>query len=320
MASSAAQPRRDEQRQRQRKERDLRAWTHARASCLEDRHRRESTQPVGAGREYSADAVEPALPCADVVDEEDAITQEGLDTRPLVPRGERGPEVSPGLDALGLATPGLREYGAASKHAPACARALGRAFGFNGADAVPELRSHLSRCPKRWRYRQRELDGVRHRAVAPKEVPRPGSAQASAREERRQAVDAGPVVDALDEVVEDGVGRDVHQLVDHGLAVDEPDDAGLLGRPEVLPTAAQGVLAARKELVEMLDELGIPAGPVEDHGVVVVAHRARQDHVDVAAHGGVDEAVEERVVGRVVWPQQELALGAATRDQVELAG
>jgi hypothetical protein len=40
----------------------------------------------------------------------------------------------------------------------------------------------------------------------------------------------------------------------------------------------------------------------------VVAHRARQHHVDLAAQGGMNEAVQERVVGRRVWTQQELAL------------
>jgi hypothetical protein len=51
---------------------------------------------------------------------------------------------------------------------------------------------------------------------------------------------------------------------------------------------------------------------------MVVAHRARQQHVDLAAQRGDDQAVEERVVGRRVRAQQELALGAAAGDQVEL--
>jgi hypothetical protein len=50
----------------------------------------------------------------------------------------------------------------------------------------------------------------------------------------------------------------------------------------------------------------------------VVAHRARQQHVDLAALCGSDQAVQESVVGDRVRTQQELAVAAATGDQVEL--
>jgi hypothetical protein len=58
--------------------------------------------------------------------------------------------------------------------------------------------------------------------------------------------------------------------------------------------------AARHELVKVLDELRVAAGAVVDHGMVVVAHRARQQHVDLAAQRGGDQAVQERVVGHRV--------------------
>ena len=68
----------------------------------------------------------------------------------------------------------------------------------------------------------------------------------------------------------------------------------------------------------MLDELGVAARAIVDHDMIVVAHRARQEHVDLAAQRGGDQAVQERVVGRRVRSQQELALAATAGDQVEL--
>jgi hypothetical protein len=52
--------------------------------------------------------------------------------------------------------------------------------------------------------------------------------------------------------------------------------------------------------------------------MVVVAHGARQQHMDLAPQRRMDQAVEERVVGRGVRAEQELALRAAASDQVEL--
>jgi len=45
--------------------------------------------------------------------------------------------------------------------------------------------------------------------------------------------------------------------------------------------------------------------------MVMVTHRARQQHVDLAAQRSSDQAIQERIIGRRVQPQQELALGAA---------
>jgi hypothetical protein len=50
----------------------------------------------------------------------------------------------------------------------------------------------------------------------------------------------------------------------------------------------------------------------------MIAHRAGQQDVDLAAQRGGDQAVQEGVVGRGVRAEQELALGAAAGDQVEL--
>lgn len=69
----------------------------------------------------------------------------------------------------------------------------------------------------------------------------------------------------------------------------------------------------------MLDKLRVAAHAVIDHDMIVVAHRAWQQHFDLATQRGMDEAVQDRVVGRRVGAQQKLALHAAAGDQVELS-
>jgi len=62
------------------------------------------------------------------------------------------------------------------------------------------------------------------------------------------------MVSLLDEPILDGIGQGVDHFLDDVGGVDEADDAGLLGRPEVLPSAAQRVLALGEELVKVLEE------------------------------------------------------------------
>jgi hypothetical protein len=67
----------------------------------------------------------------------------------------------------------------------------------------------------------------------------------------------------------------------------------------------------------MLDELRVTARAVVDHSMVVVAHRAREQHGDVAAQRGVDQAVPEGVGstwrGSMRWRYQDLGQSIATR-------
>lgn len=69
----------------------------------------------------------------------------------------------------------------------------------------------------------------------------------------------------------------------------------------------------------MLGERGDHAVAIEDHSVVVVGRCIRQKDLDVESLRRLGEAVEESVVGLLVGTQQELALRAAPRDQVEPA-
>jgi hypothetical protein len=125
---------------------------------------------------------------------------------------------------------------------------------------------------------------------------------------------------SLYQVVLHRIGRCINQLIDHILAVNKPHDADLLARPKILPSAAQRILTAREYLMEVFHELGVTAPPVEDYGMVVVRHRTWQEYVDLTLLRGLDETVGEGVVGLGIWSQQELALRAPARDQVELTG
>ena len=94
----------------------------------------------------------------------------------------------------------------------------------------------------------------------------------------------------------------------------------LLRRPEVLPPAAQRILAPRQHLVEMLGELGAATMAIVDHRVVVVRHRARQQDFDLTSLRGLDQAVRERGVRRLIGSEEELPLRATAGDHVELTG
>jgi len=73
-------------------------------------------------------------------------------------------------------------------------------------------------------------------------------------QQHAQAIDAGLAMDSVHEVVRHRIGGRVDQLIDHRLTVHQLHDAGLLAGPHVLPAAAQGVLAASKELVKLLEK------------------------------------------------------------------
>jgi hypothetical protein len=90
------------------------------------------------------------------------------------------------------------------------------------------------------------LHGSGHLAVAAKEVPRAGGAPRPLAKERAEAVHPGPLMHPLDQPIFDRVGRDVHQLAHHVGRIDQPDDANLFARPQVLPASAQRVLALGK--------------------------------------------------------------------------
>ncbi|MCX5742571.1 MAG: hypothetical protein NT062_08750 [Proteobacteria bacterium] len=59
-----------------------------------------------------------------------------------------------------------------------------------------------------------ESDALRHRALFAEEVPGAGRVEWRAGEQRAKSIDAGPVVNSLDETILDRIGRGVDQLVE----------------------------------------------------------------------------------------------------------
>jgi hypothetical protein len=70
------------------------------------------------------------------------------------------------------------------------------------------------------------------------------------------------------------VGNRVRDLVENILVVHEQDDTRLLRRPKVFPPAQGRVLCARKEPVELLEELRKTSKGIGDDPVPMVGHEA----------------------------------------------
>ena len=110
-------------------------------------------------------------------------------------------EVSPRFHARRIPTPRLLEHGAPAEHAPAAASSLRLVLGLDGPHTFAQLREHLGLGPELGRDRESHRDLLGHRPVHPVEVPRSLRTQAAPRQQRGQAVDTGPVVDPVDQVV-----------------------------------------------------------------------------------------------------------------------
>jgi hypothetical protein len=70
--------------------------------------------------------------------------------------------------------------------------------------------------------------------------------------------------------------------------------------------------------VEVLDELRVATATVEEHRVVMVGLGHGEEDVDPEALCRLPEAVDERVVGDRIGPEQELTLGAPASEEIEL--
>ena len=127
------------------------------------------------------------------------------------------------------------------------------------------------------------------------------------------------MMDALDQPIFDWVTRRVDELVDHCVSIEQARDARFLRRPQVLPPSAQRVLASCHELVKMLEERGDVTVPIKDDRVVMVRFGKREQDIDAEPDRCKRQAVDERVVGGVIGPEQKHALRAAAREHVELA-
>jgi hypothetical protein len=180
--------------------------------------------------------------------------------------------------------------------------------------------SVAERCPEAFRLRERQRNHLRHRSFLAEEVLGSGGSKRASVEQKMERRDSRPVVGPVYQVVLHRIAKGVGHLVDDVVGIDEADDAGLLGRPEVLPATVEGVLTLGEELVEMLDERRVAAVGVVDARMMMIAHRDGEEHANAESLRGDCEAIDERVVGLAVRPHQELPLGAAARDHVRTPG
>ena len=98
-----------------------------------------------------------------------------------------------------------------------------------------------------------------------------------------------PVYQVILHRVAEGVGH----LVDNVVRIDEANDAGLLRGPEVLPTAAEGVLTFGEELMKVFEERRVVAVRVLDACMMMVAHGRGEDDADPVSMGCDGQAVDE---------------------------
>ena len=285
-----------------------------------DRHVRKPPQPVRAHREQHRRALMPTGPRRRVVHQECPVTLQRLDARPFASSGYPRSQVAPGSKLVGRPHHGCcstarRPYTRCPvrfRSAPIAATAAATrcrsssstsASGPSSSGTVSRSSTASGMTPSR-RKKCRGRCARKHRPVSSAWSP----------------FTPGQWSTPVHQAVLHRVDRCVHQLVHHVLAAHKLHDAYLLRRPQVLPPPSQCILTPREQLVKMLEERRIPAPPIEDHGMIMIAERARQHHLDLAPLRSLDQAVRERVVRLGVGPQQELALRAATGDQVELTG
>ena len=220
----------------------------------------------------------------------------------------------------------MLEHSAPAEPPPAGPLSLRLALGLDRLHAIPQLREHLRFGPELGGDREPQLDLLGHRPVRPEEVPRPPRMQAAPRQKRGQAVDARPVVHAVDQVVLHRVGSRVDQLVHHGAVVNQPHYADLLRGPEVLPPTSQ-----RDALRQIAARLGLPvlavrAGkrePLSDDDAV--RFRALVPHASVVTVPGAGHLVARDQPERLALALGDFLGSDAVRDRrisrfVALAG
>lgn len=282
-----------------------------------DRYVGEAPEPVRADRKDGGETGAPAQPCLAIRGGEGSVAKERFDARPGATGGEAGAERASRLVRRRMGAPRLAEDDAASNNAVTCAPTVVGGAPFDCSDEVAELRAHTNRIAELGRGRQMQGQGVRHDTVGPKKVTRPMGDKRTAFEERIETVEAGPVMHTLDKVILDRIRGGVRELRQHVGRVDETHETRRFTGPEVLPSPAKRILRPGHELVQVLGELDDRSVSVVEDRVMVVRHHNRENYLDAETPRGVRQAVQERVVGRMVGTQEKLPLRTATSEHVE---
>ena len=119
----------------------------------------------------------------------------------------------------------------------------------------------------------------------------PDGGEGRAVDSRAVGIHARPFPDALDKRILHGIGQGVDHLLDDVVGLDEANDAGVFGGPEILEAAAECVLALGYVFVEVPDEVWVAPVWVEDARMMVVGGGVGEDDLDAESLGGHSEAI-----------------------------
>ena len=169
--------------------------------------------------------------------------------------------------------------------------------------------------------RRMELEscGGGQRPFGAEEVLRALGLDRSAANPARVGPEPRPVAPAPNEAGRDGVREDVDHLVEDVVGGLEAHGAVAVGVPEGLPAPERAVHGARDEPVEVAVEVGEPGLRVAHDQVEVVREHAERVDQDAVSLGGDREDVTEDVVRRLRGTEEEAALRATARHEVDRA-
>jgi hypothetical protein len=117
-------------------------------------------------------------------------------------------------------------------------------------------------------------------------------------------------------MIGDWVCEEVDELVEAVGVLDEVDGIRLFCGPEVLPASTVRVQRSREHLVQVGEEVRKTRVRIGDECMVVIAHRDPAVQCDAETLRGFGEAVQVDLLDRLVGAEQELALRAATADEI----
>jgi len=286
-------------------------------------HPGEAAQPIRSGRELHATrAIHERFARGRVFLAELTITLQSLNPAPPAAGRHGGSETASSLCALGTVAPVLLQNPFPAQDAYATSPAVLRRHLLYTTHVLSDELRELRMRHEFESGRPDELQGNRrrHTAFAPKEVPRSLGSEGLVADDGLECAHARPFLRPFHQVVLHRVREGVGHLVDHGAHVNQSDDTGLLGRPEVLGTPSQGVLTFREHFVKAFDELRKDAMPIIDARVVVIGVGDCEQNIDPMASGRLGETIDERVVRLAIRPHQKLALSAASSDHVRRTG
>ncbi len=280
------------------------------------------SQPVRTRREH--DVREPGqerLSRSPVRLDEVSQTQQGLDSLPLVPRCDPRIQTATGLWHRGTVHRLLRENSSPTqKPVATAAHSLDRGILVLSQGDLHRLDIRLESL-RTGRQCQSQL-AIRWRRPVGSEVPslRAASNQCGAADIVWVTPKPRPALASFHQSCGHRVGQRVRDLLYNIVNGCESNRTVGARCPERFPSSVQRVESARSVLIEVAHELGQAGAGVGEHEMVVIREEAVGMEFDPVECSCSRQAIEKDVVCARRRPEQELALRAATRDEVGRTG